>query len=162
MNLSTTTPFRNASTAGTALTSKRLTNLKQQEESIRLNSLKFPRSSLTLCLRQHRRQPDQFRYFLPGVLSSLALISCTARTNQRGSSRALRCQNWWPVSCTMWIANLARILRVGGFYVTFLSKSKWSVITNSLGLQADNDSVFLSTDSARNGVALVIARNICE
>lgn len=45
--------------------------------------------------------------------------------------------------------------------VTFLSKSKWSLITNCLGLRADNESVFLSTDSAvMNEVDLLIARSM--
>lgn len=43
--------------------------------------------------------------------------------------------------------------------VTFLSKSKWSLITNRLGLHADNDSVFRSTDSVTK-VVLLIAFNI--
>lgn len=46
--------------------------------------------------------------------------------------------------------------------LTFLSKSKWSLITNRLGLHADNESVFLRIDSLRMGVVLLIALNMMK
>lgn len=100
MNLSTTTPFLNARIAGTAFTSKRLTNLKKRRLEIRLSLLNIhpAQGLLTLCWRQHRQQPDQCRGVLLAVLSFWALESCMVHTTQRESSRRRHCPNWWPES----------------------------------------------------------------
>ena len=68
MNLSTTTPLRNASTAGTAFTSKRLTNLKKiykfkKKSLIRLSPHVKPLNLLYVAVDIHNSQIDVWVIF---------------------------------------------------------------------------------------------------